>query len=199
MPKLHDANDLPAKAEKETDPEAGKPEDSEFSVLTHKQQQKLIHHQAKFSKSHSFYKPHETGTHYAFPLHLLVAIVCLLDCHSLFQIALGTCTWSISYHTRSQALTATILCCSITCNITAGILISVGDKKTRKKDVALRMQRQALTLTAIEKVEKHKREREQQAEEQARLTGADNRNFEVIDEETTTESGPASKTNSRNR
>ncbi len=154
LPKLHDRNDLPAQREKEADPEAAKPEDAEFSVLNHKQQQKLIHHQAKFSKSHSFYKPHETGTHFAFPLPLLVAIVCLLDCHSLFQIALGTCTWAIDYHTRPQALTATILCCSITCNITAGILISVGDRKTRKKDVALRMQRQALTQTAIEKVEK---------------------------------------------
>ncbi|OCT45737.1 integral membrane protein [Cladophialophora carrionii] len=196
LPKLHDHNDLPAQREKEADPESGKPEDSEFSVLNPKQQQKLIHHQAKFSKSHSFYKPHETGTHYAFPLHLLVAIVVLLDCHSLFQIALGTCTWAIDYHTRPQALTATILSCSITCNITAGILITVGDRKTRKKDVALRMQRQELTQTAIEKVEKHKREREQQAEEQAHLTDAP-RNFEVIDEETTTDSNFPSQVNSR--
>ncbi|EXJ60881.1 hypothetical protein A1O7_05034 [Cladophialophora yegresii CBS 114405] len=196
LPKLHDHNDLPEQREKEADPESAKPEDHEFSVLNPKQQQKLIHHQAKFSKSHSFYKPHETGTHYAFPLHLLVAIVVLLDCHSLFQIALGTCTWAIDYHTRPQALTATILSCSITCNITAGILITVGDRKTRKKDVALRMQRQQLTQTAIEKVEKHKREREQQAEEQARLTDAP-RNFEVIDEETTTDSNIPSQSNSR--
>jgi hypothetical protein len=196
LPKLHDHNDLPAQREKEADPEAGKPEDSEFSVLSLKQQQKLIHHQAKFSKSHSFYKPHETGTHYAFPLHLLVAIVVLLDCHSLFQIALGTCTWAIDYHTRPQALTATILTCSITCNITAGVLITIGDRKTRKKDVALRMQRQALTQTAIEKVEKHKREREQRAEEQAPLTDPP-RNFEVIDEETGTDSNYPSQVNTR--
>ncbi|EXJ69883.1 uncharacterized protein A1O5_06956 [Cladophialophora psammophila CBS 110553] len=180
MPKLRDHNDLPAQTEKEADPESVVPEDSEFSVLTHKQQQKLMHHQAKFSKSHSFYKPHETGTHYAFPLRLLVAIVVLLDCHSLFQIALGTCTWSISYHVRPQALTATILSCSITCNIVAGILIAIGDRKTRKKDVALKMQRQALTKTAIKKVEKHKRERMENAlEDQGRDI-----NFEVIDEET---------------
>jgi hypothetical protein len=190
LPKLRDHNDLPRRPEeKDQDPESAKPKD-EFSVLNRAQQQKLIHHQAKFSKSHSFYKPHETATHYAFPLHLLVAIVVLLDCHSLFQIALGTCTWAISYHVRPQALTATILCCSITCNITAGVLISVGDRKTRKKDVALRMHRQAITQSAIEKVERHKRERaeQQQHEEQARLTDhAGHRNFEVIDEETTTE------------
>lgn len=198
LPKLHDANDLPAQTEKEADPESGKPEDSEFSVLTRAQQQKLIHHQAKFSKSHSFYKPHETATHYAFPLHLLVAIVVLLDCHSLFQIALGTCTWSIDYHVRPQALTATILSLSITCNITAGILISVGDRKTRKKDVALRMERQALTQTAIKKVERHKRERleNQHDEDQARLTEQP-RNFEVIDEETSTETPDASQVNTR--
>ena len=179
MPKLHNRNDLPSQAEKEADPEAASPDEYEFSVLTPKQQQKLIHHQAKFSKSHSFYKPHETATHHAFPLRLLVAIVVLLDCHSLFQIALGTCTWAINYHTRPQALTATILSCSITVNILAGVLISIGDRKTRKKDVALRMSRQELTSTAIKKVERHKRERaEQLREAQAR------ENFEVIDEET---------------
>jgi len=199
LPKLHNPNDLPLQPEKEADPEAAKPEDKEFTVLNRKQQQKLIHHQAKFSKSHSFYKPHETGTHYAFPLHLLVAIVVLLDCHSLLQISLGTVTWSISYHTRSQALTATILCCSITCNITAGILITIGDRKTRKKDVALRMSRQALTEEAIKKVERHKRERleQQREEDEARLTEHQPRNFEVIDEETTTDSNDASQVNTR--
>ncbi|KIW29161.1 uncharacterized protein PV07_04997 [Cladophialophora immunda] len=188
MPKLRDHNDLPAQAEKEADPESGTPEDSEFSVLTPKQQQKLHHHQAKFSKSHSFYKPHETSTHYAFPLRLLVAIVVLLDCHSLFQIALGTCTWSIDYHSRPQALTATILSCSITCNIMAGILIAIGDRRTRKKDVALRMERQALTQTAIKKVEKHKRER---LEHERDAQGRD-ANFEVIDEETADQVHPGS-------
>lgn len=179
LPKLHDRNDLPGQTEKEVDPEAGQPEESEFSVLTPKQQQRLIHHQAKFSKSHSFYKPHETSTHYAFPLRLLVAIVVLLDCHSLFQIALGACTWGINYHHRPQALTATILSCSITCNITGGVLIAIGDRKTRKKDVAERLKRQELTTEAIKKVEKHRRDRAEhlrQAEQQE--------NFEVIDEET---------------
>lgn len=179
LPKLHDHNDLPAQPKERADPEAQKQEDSEFSVLSPQQQQKLIHHQAKFAKSHSFYKPHETGTHYAFPLRLLVAIVVLLDCHSLFQIALGTCTWAIDYHTRPQALTATILSCSICVNITAGILISVGDRRTRKKDVALRMARQELTEEAIKKVEREKQERAQNL-----MQASSRENFEVIDEET---------------
>jgi len=84
--------------------------------------------------------------------------VVLLDCHSLLQIALGTCTWSISYHVRPFALTTVILCCSIACNITAGVLITVGDHKTRKKDVLERMHKQQLTQEAIDKLEQKKRE-----------------------------------------
>jgi hypothetical protein len=90
-------------------------------------------------------------------LRLLVAIVVLLDCHSLLQIALGTCTWAISYHVRPFALTTVILCCSITCNITAGVLITVGDHKTRKKDVREKMFRQELTAEAMKKMRKRTR------------------------------------------
>lgn len=135
--------------------------EGEFSVLTPLQQKRLEHHQKKFSRSHTYYKPHETITHFAFPLRLLVAITVLLDCHSLLQISLGTCTWAISYHVRPFALTTVILCCSITCNITAGVLISVGDHKTRKKDVLETMFRQDLTAQAMKDIEK-RRQRERQ-------------------------------------
>lgn len=169
LPDLEDHNDLPGldtriKKDEETaspeGPEFVSAESQELVVLTPTQQAKLKHHQNKFSKSHTFYKPHETATHHAFPLRLLVAIVVLLDCHSLFQIALGTCTWSISYHVRPFALTTVILCCSLTCNITGGILISIGDKRTRKKEVVERMFRQQLTEQAMRKIEK-RRKREQ--------------------------------------
>jgi hypothetical protein len=169
---LHDENDLPsvhrtatnastALAQTATidpnDPESGPVTtgtiQKEFTMLTPQQQARLQHHQAKFSQSHTFYKPHETATHYAFPLRLLVAVVCLLDCHSLFQIALGACTWGISYHHRPGALTAVILSCSISCNVTAGIVISVGDRQTRKKEVRERIFRQALTEQAIQRIE----------------------------------------------
>ncbi|KAF2263489.1 hypothetical protein CC78DRAFT_533914 [Lojkania enalia] len=175
LPKLHDHNDLPssnAPIAAPMDPED--PEKQwEFTVLTPKQQAKLEHHTAKFCKSHSFYKPHETETHYAFPLRLLIAIVVLLDCHSLFQIALGACTWGIYYKVRPFALTTVILCCSITCNATAGLLIWIGDHKTRKKDVVERMNRQELTEEAMKKVEKRKEresesEREEDGESKAR-------------------------------
>lgn len=128
----------------------------EYTVLTEEQMAKLEYHERKFSKSHTFYKPHETETHYAFPLKLLIAVVVLLDMHSCLQISLGACTWGIPYKHRPFALTTVILCCSITCNIMGGVLISVGDKRTRKKDVIERMMRQELTSEAIDEIETRK-------------------------------------------
>ncbi|KAI0890189.1 uncharacterized protein GGS22DRAFT_150171 [Annulohypoxylon maeteangense] len=145
MGKLRDKNDLPTNA----DLEAAR---DEISVLTPEQEARLVHHQTKFAKSHTFYKPHETKTHYAFPLNWLVAIVTLLDLHSCLQISLGATTWGIDYNKRPMALTATILSCSITVNITAGILISIGGRRTRKKDVVERMFRQDLTREAFDKI-----------------------------------------------
>jgi hypothetical protein len=162
LPSLQDENDLPSRRTTNADGTNADIESSaaddqdEYTVLTPKQQARLEYHQNKFSKSHTFYKPHETTTHHAFPLRFLVAAVVLLDCHSLFQIALGACTWGISYHTRPQALTAIILSCSITVNITAGIVISIGDRKTRKKDVVEKQFRQALTEEALKKIRKKK-------------------------------------------
>jgi hypothetical protein len=163
LPDLDNKNDLPTKREEEI----GIAEEQEgyYTVLTQKQQDSLQKHIDRYQKSHTFYKPHETTTHFAFPIAYLIAIQTLVDCHSLFQIALGSVTWGISYHTRPPALTTVILCCSICCNITAGILITVGDHKTRKKDVIERMFRQELTEKAIHKVEKKRQEREETGEE----------------------------------
>jgi hypothetical protein len=124
--------------------------------LTPKQAKSYLHHQKKLARSHSFYKPRETFTHHAFPLAYLIAIVILLDCHSCLQIALGATTWGIDYHTRPMAITTVILCMSITCNITAGLLISRGDRKTRKKDVWELLNRQELTSDAIKLVQEQR-------------------------------------------
>ncbi|KAF5021516.1 hypothetical protein F66182_6441, partial [Fusarium sp. NRRL 66182] len=137
--------------------------DSDMPALTVAQFKSLQHHQDKLAKSHSFYKPHETFTHFAFPLRYLMAIVILLDCHSCLQISLAACTWGIDYHTRPFALTTVILCVSITTNITAGLLISRGDRKTRKKDVWELLDRQELTQDAMKHMEKKKKEQEEKA------------------------------------
>lgn len=152
------------------DLEAGRPDKEtpddafdrhEVSVLNQKQQERLVHHQNKMAKSHTFYKPHETETHHAFPISFLIAIVLLLDLHSCLQITLGSITWSTNYHNRSTAATTTVLCCSITANTLAGILIAIGDRRTRKKDVIERMFRQELTDYAIRKVEKERKKQEE--------------------------------------
>lgn len=57
---------------------------------------------------------------------------------------------------RPFALTTVILCCSITCNITGGVMIMIGDRRTRKKDVVERLFRQQLTEEAMKKMEKKK-------------------------------------------
>ncbi|RFU80298.1 hypothetical protein TARUN_1902, partial [Trichoderma arundinaceum] len=132
----------------------------EDSPLTYKQWKRMRHHQKKLAKSHSFYKPDETFTHFAFPLSYLMAIVILLDCHSCLQISLGATTWGIDYHHRPFAITTVILCVSITCNITAGLVITIGDRKTRKKDVWKLLTRQELTGDAIKHLET-KRAKEQ--------------------------------------
>lgn len=160
LPNLKDKNDLPTKREKDVDVEFGdtpKEDEHEYSVLDPRQQLRLIHHQGKFAKSHTFYKPHETMTHHAFPMRILIAIVVLLDMHSLLQMALGACTWSMEKPgERPQSLTTAILCCSITCNISGGVMIMIGDRMTRKKEIVERLFRQQLTEEAMKKMEKRK-------------------------------------------
>lgn len=135
----------------------------DFAVLSPKQQETLVHHQTKYAKSHTFYKPHETETHFAFPLHLMITITTLLDLHSCLQISLGACTYGIDYRTRPFALTTVILCCSITVNATAGLLIWIGDRQTRKKDVIERMTRQEMTEEAMHEVQKKKKKEMEKA------------------------------------
>ncbi|KAG6366676.1 hypothetical protein INS49_000855 [Diaporthe citri] len=164
LPKLRDPNDLPTEpvipdveaAAANNDLPDMEPGD-DFAVLSPKQQETLVHHQTKYAKSHTFYKPHETETHFAFPLDLMITITALLDLHSCLQISLGACTWGIDYRKRPFALTTVILCCSITVNATAGLLIWIGDRRTRKKDVIERMTRQEMTEEAMHEVQKKKK------------------------------------------
>lgn len=130
--------------------------EEEIPVLTDEEQKKLEHHQAKLAKSHTFYRPTETYTHNAFSIRLLITIVVLLDCHSMFQCALGGTTWGIYYKNRPKELTAIILSFSLTCNITAGIIIGIGDKRSRKKLVVEQLMRQEITEEALQKLRKEK-------------------------------------------
>ncbi|KAK6357913.1 hypothetical protein TWF730_007270 [Orbilia blumenaviensis] len=172
LPELQDHNDLPTRqfvsmeadrASVIRDLEASWEERDEAPVLNEKQQERFEHHSMKFAKSHTYYRPHETRTHYAFPVKLLITVTVLLDFHSMFQITLGGVTWGISYHHRPAALTATILSCSIACNIAAGITISIGDRMTRKKRIIEQEFRQGLTEEAIGHVKKKRQKEKEKA------------------------------------
>lgn len=157
LEELKDHNELPNMPQSSAW-EAGEAEERgvEVPVLTAAEQTKLEYHQGKLAKSHTFYRPHETYTHHAFSIKLLITIVVLLDCHSMFQCALGGTTWGIYYKVRPKALTAVILSFSLTCNITAGILIGRGDKRSRKKLVVEQILRQQMTEEALKKLKKER-------------------------------------------
>ncbi|VDB91370.1 unnamed protein product [Peniophora sp. CBMAI 1063] len=156
LPKLTDKNDLPVPNRDALDEVEAQFKQNEpgAMVLTRAQQAKLEHHQRKYHKSHTFYRAHESPTHRAFPISLLITITVLLDLHSMFQMALGGTTWGIYYKRRPAALTAVILSCSLTCNITAGILIALGGRWTRKVEEVEKRVRQALTTEAMGRLEK---------------------------------------------
>jgi hypothetical protein len=73
-------------------------------------------------------------------------------------MSLGATTWGIYWKVRPSALTATILSCSITTNLTAGFLISLGGRRTRKKEEVEKRLRQALTAEAMRHLEQQKRD-----------------------------------------
>jgi len=156
---LKDHNELPRQSVhiergEDTQEETEEELEEELPVLTEEEQTKLEYHQAKIAKSHTFYRPQETYTHHAFSIKLLITIVVLLDCHSMFQCALGGTTWGIYYKVRPKELTAIILTFSLTCNITAGIIIGIGDKRSRKKLVVEQLLRQEITEEALKKMRK---------------------------------------------
>ncbi|WFD05197.1 hypothetical protein MVES1_000525 [Malassezia vespertilionis] len=129
----------------------------EVSMLSPTEQAMLQHQQRMFHASHTFYRYCETSTHWPFPLRIMMAIVILLDSHSILQATLGGVTWGIPYHHRPTALTATIISCSLSCNAIAGILIWQGGKRTRKTEVVKRRVKLALEELAIERMERKRR------------------------------------------
>jgi hypothetical protein len=157
LQQLKDHNELPTMPRSNAW-ETGEAEQEgiEAPVLTAEEQKKLEYHQGKLEKSHTFYRPHETYTHHAFSIRLLITIIVLLDFHSMFQCALGGTTWGIYYKDRPKEVTAIILSCSLTCNIAAGIIIGRGDKRSRKKLVVEQILRQEMTEEALKKLRKER-------------------------------------------
>lgn len=111
------------------------PGDAEPEVLSLAEESQLVYQQRRFRSSHPYYRYHETETHRAFSSKLAIAIVILSDMHSCLQFCLCGVTWGIEYHHRPTALTAAIISCSLSCNALAGLLIWIGGRKTKKKEV----------------------------------------------------------------
>ncbi|KAH9938207.1 uncharacterized protein B0H18DRAFT_866440 [Fomitopsis serialis] len=123
LPELYDPNDLP-------DPQY----DANFvPVLTEEEQiDCIIVSQHMFMQSQTWYRPHGTQTHRAFPVDTAVWITGMNDLNSFFQILLSGCMWGLNRFQRPAWTTATTLPLAFIAGIVAGVLIWWGSKKTKR-------------------------------------------------------------------
>jgi len=83
-PTLHDDNDLPA-----VQPDQVSDVEKQDSASCLRAAEEACTSSEEVRSIHSFYKPHETTTHHAFPLRLLVLVVVYLELPSLLQTRWG--------------------------------------------------------------------------------------------------------------
>ncbi|KAF8313500.1 uncharacterized protein EI90DRAFT_3136662 [Cantharellus anzutake] len=122
LPPLENEDDLP-------DPDL----DPNFRhVLTESQQRDLRRQQKRFQKSQTWYRPHATDTHRAFPITTALWICLLVDGNSFFQCFLCGCMWGLNRYNRPAWTTGLLIPASFLCAIAAGIIIAKGGSKTKK-------------------------------------------------------------------
>ncbi|EKM59200.1 uncharacterized protein PHACADRAFT_169675 [Phanerochaete carnosa HHB-10118-sp] len=136
IPDLYDNNDLP-------DPLY---DENHIHVLTDKEQADLHYQQHKFMQSQTWYRPHGTSTHRAFPIELALWICVMNDLNSFFQCLLSACMWSMDRFERPAWTTATTLPAAFVSGIVAGVLIWQGGKKTRRHEQVEQRLRAALAM-----------------------------------------------------
>ncbi|KAI9466894.1 hypothetical protein BJY52DRAFT_1235073 [Lactarius psammicola] len=124
LPELYDKDDLP---DPMFDP-------NYVHVLTDKQQYELHHEQKKFMKSQTWYRPHGTETHRAFPINTALWICLLNDGNSVFQCMLAACMWSMNRFERPAWTTGLLIPLAFGCGIFSGVLIWRGGKKTKRTE-----------------------------------------------------------------
>ncbi|KAI0750742.1 golgi-body localization protein domain-containing protein [Daedaleopsis nitida] len=124
LPELYDPDDLPDPV---YDP-------NYVQVLTEKEQIDLHYQQHQFMKSQTWYRPHGTETHRAFPIGLALWIGVCNDLNSFFQILLSGCMWGLDRFQRPAWTTATTLPAAFVAGIIAGVLIYWGGRKTRRTE-----------------------------------------------------------------
>ncbi|KAG8679255.1 hypothetical protein FRC08_017102, partial [Ceratobasidium sp. 394] len=136
LPALIDGNDLP-------DPIYNP---NYVHVLSEKQQNELHYQQQQFMSNQTWYRPHETETHKAFPIKTALIICLLIDFNSVFQVMLCACMWSMNRFQRPAWTTGTLIPASFLCGIAAGVLIWRSGNQTKKvKEVEQRL-REALDM-----------------------------------------------------
>ncbi|KAF8076500.1 hypothetical protein FPV67DRAFT_1664763 [Lyophyllum atratum] len=122
LPQLFDEDDLP-------DP---KYDPNYVHVLTEKEEKFLHRQQRKFRYSQTWYRPHGTETHRAFPINLALLICLLNDGNSIFQIMLCGTMWGLDRFQRPAWSTGILIPCSFSCGIAAAVFIWRGGRKTRR-------------------------------------------------------------------
>lgn len=124
LPQLSDVDDLPDPA---YDP-------TFVHVLTEREQQDLHHQQVKFRESQTWYRPHGTVTHRAFPINTALWICLFIDGNSAFQVILSSCMWSMNRFERPAWTTGSLIPASFLCGIISAILIWRGGRLTRRTE-----------------------------------------------------------------
>ncbi|KAI0081717.1 hypothetical protein K474DRAFT_1703572 [Panus rudis PR-1116 ss-1] len=136
LPELYDPDDLPDPAY----------DVNYVHVLTQKEQDELHYQQHKFAQSQTWYRPHGTQTHRAFPINIALWICVCNDLNSFFQALLSACMWSMDRYQRPDWTTATTLPLAFVSGIIAGVLIWWGGRKTRRHQQVEERLRTALAL-----------------------------------------------------
>lgn len=136
LPQLFDVDDLPDPA---YDP-------TFIHVLTEGEQQDLHHQQVKFRESQTWYRPHGTVAHRAFPINTALWICLFVDGNSAFQVMLSSCMWSMNRFERPAWTTGTLIPASFLCGIISAILIWRGGQLTRRTEKIENTLRTALAM-----------------------------------------------------
>jgi len=136
LPPLIDEDDLP---NPQYDP-------NYVHVLTDKQQAELHYQQVQFKTSQTWYRPHGTATHRAFPINTALLVCLFIDGNSFFQCFLCGCMWGLNRFERPPWTTGTLIPASCLCGIVAGILIWRGSQNTRRTEKIQAMMKAALEV-----------------------------------------------------
>ncbi|TFK55975.1 hypothetical protein OE88DRAFT_1804760 [Heliocybe sulcata] len=113
-------------------------------VLTEEEQADLHYQQIKFMKSQTWYRPHGTDTHRAFPINTALLICLLIDGNSFFQCILCGTMWGLNRFQRPAWSTGILIPASFLCGIFSGVFIWHGGQKTRRTEQVQERLRAAL-------------------------------------------------------